>query len=449
MRKRDIKNILKSLDNTPIPDKKKILKNIPGASVTVFTDEQKKEDTPLFALRHLNTRPVLITLMCFLIIGGSITGIAISAESRAYNEAVEYLSYHDINIEGMSRSEIKELYQSMKDAEGSDPATIDKGTDSDSTISPETTDAMTEAPEITTLPETISPETETKTPVHYDTDLPEATTKTPENTDIEPEISTPVTERPTDPGEYRVYDSSELSFPQLTSVSCAELLTMLEESASIYRDYDEIRLKYFDIGRLIDCGYIRAYVKEYGESAYSSAFGKSSEDALAQAGQIRSIFPSEAIINKDYDLFTIEQYAEEYELVVLSILIDRLVASMPNRFIDTANGGYIFDNIFEPLELTDFSAELKIALNEEYTAAADLEVCISAGIFAYAVYNYADATTEDVFPIMSEREEAETLCFREPPTIPPEGVNESAYIKELAEYLEWQNAIEEYLKNRQ
>ncbi|MEA4832916.1 MAG: hypothetical protein VB118_09930 [Oscillospiraceae bacterium] len=107
MKTKKIKTIVQKLDSIPMPDKDKILSFCPEALKTPevqYTAPIKRK----FRLRAA----ILAALVLTFVIGG-VSVLTAAAEEREYNAAVAFFNENNLNADGLTRSDIKNVYRDI------------------------------------------------------------------------------------------------------------------------------------------------------------------------------------------------------------------------------------------------------------------------------------------------------------------------------------------------
>ncbi|MDD4679841.1 MAG: hypothetical protein PHP79_02975 [Clostridia bacterium] len=107
MNKREITDILKQLDEIPLPDKEKILSVCPQP----IKDVDKESST----VNHhkLKFKPLLALCTAFILLILGVSSYAVAAENQEYKEAVIFFEVYDLPVDGLSRNEIKKVYRDI------------------------------------------------------------------------------------------------------------------------------------------------------------------------------------------------------------------------------------------------------------------------------------------------------------------------------------------------
>ncbi|HCS75170.1 MAG TPA: hypothetical protein DIW17_15010 [Clostridiales bacterium] len=107
MNKREITDILKQLDEIPLPDKEKILSVCPQPIDT-------GDEISTVNHRKLRFKPVIAVCTAFILLIFGVSTYAIAAENKEYKEAVMFFEDYDLPLDGLSRGEIKKVYRDIK-----------------------------------------------------------------------------------------------------------------------------------------------------------------------------------------------------------------------------------------------------------------------------------------------------------------------------------------------
>ncbi|HAN21905.1 MAG: hypothetical protein A2Y15_06135 [Clostridiales bacterium GWF2_36_10] len=107
MKTNKIKTTLKQLDNLPLPDKNKILASC--SESPAVTENNYYMPT----CRKSKLKPILAACLALLLMLGGFSGYFIAVEAKEYNEAVTFFNEYGLSIDGLSRSEIKNIYQDI------------------------------------------------------------------------------------------------------------------------------------------------------------------------------------------------------------------------------------------------------------------------------------------------------------------------------------------------
>ncbi|MDD4494263.1 MAG: hypothetical protein PHV32_07935 [Eubacteriales bacterium] len=107
MKKHEIKIALKRFDEVPLPDKNKILSACP---------EQSMYEAPAYIpspRRSFRLKPIFVTCIVLVLLASGISGYVIAAEAKEYKEAVTFFREYNLSTDGLSRSEIKDVYRDI------------------------------------------------------------------------------------------------------------------------------------------------------------------------------------------------------------------------------------------------------------------------------------------------------------------------------------------------
>ena len=100
--KKKIDHILHQMDSYPLPDKEKMLANIPN----VPADEEKRHTRRRFGFPKV----AVLAMSALLVVGG---GFGVAMDVRAYNEAIDFFEQYNMSAEGFTRSEVKKIYKDI------------------------------------------------------------------------------------------------------------------------------------------------------------------------------------------------------------------------------------------------------------------------------------------------------------------------------------------------
>lgn len=107
MKKREIKNALKRLDDIPLPDKAKMLSSCRAAEAPPASMVRRR--------RRFGPRPLTAVCAAFLVMAMGLTVYNFAAEADEYNKALTFFEDNALQTEGLSRSEIKNVYKDITD----------------------------------------------------------------------------------------------------------------------------------------------------------------------------------------------------------------------------------------------------------------------------------------------------------------------------------------------
>src|SRR5690554_6154096 len=108
MKKNDISDVLKQLDEIPLPDKEKVL------SSCLQQADSGGRALPAKRGRRPGLRPLVAVCTIFVLLIAGFSTYAIAADIREYNEAVTFFLENDLPMEGLSRGEIKKVFRDIR-----------------------------------------------------------------------------------------------------------------------------------------------------------------------------------------------------------------------------------------------------------------------------------------------------------------------------------------------
>ncbi len=108
MKKNDIADVLKQLDEIPLPDKEKVL------SFCLQQADSGGRALPAKRGRRPGLRPLVAVCTILVLLIAGFSTYAIAADIREYNEAVTFFLENDLPMEGLSRGEIKRVFRDIK-----------------------------------------------------------------------------------------------------------------------------------------------------------------------------------------------------------------------------------------------------------------------------------------------------------------------------------------------
>lgn len=105
-----IKATLKQLDNIPLPDKAKILSFDKNECL-----KERKSNSDHIAFIHKKSyfKPILAFSLILAVLTISFSGYTIIAEEKEYKQAVNFFEEYGLSTEGLSRSDIKNVYRDI------------------------------------------------------------------------------------------------------------------------------------------------------------------------------------------------------------------------------------------------------------------------------------------------------------------------------------------------
>lgn len=118
---RDIKERLQKLNTIKLPDKERILKGCEGAAV--LQNAAQEQNNKRIGLQVRKIKPVFaICVLVCIAVGASVYGIVV--EAKEYNAAVAFFEEYNLSTEGLTRSDIKEIYRDITSKTFNDEKTL-------------------------------------------------------------------------------------------------------------------------------------------------------------------------------------------------------------------------------------------------------------------------------------------------------------------------------------
>jgi len=105
MKKRDIINKLKELDNIPLPEKEAMIQKC--QEINTISSERKEIKRHIPHKRKITILAIAASLLI-------VSGITVSAsEAAEYGKAIDFFNEYDLSYKGLSRSEVKKVYRDI------------------------------------------------------------------------------------------------------------------------------------------------------------------------------------------------------------------------------------------------------------------------------------------------------------------------------------------------
>ncbi|MDD4124737.1 MAG: hypothetical protein PHW77_03275 [Eubacteriales bacterium] len=115
MKKRDISNTMKRLDEIPLPDKEKIMSACKKAEA--FPDTENQTILHVKTVRTIKHRLKLKSLVAacaaFVVMLAGVSVYTVSADAKEYNKAIAFFEENDLPTDGLSRSDIMNVYKDI------------------------------------------------------------------------------------------------------------------------------------------------------------------------------------------------------------------------------------------------------------------------------------------------------------------------------------------------
>ena len=273
----------------------------------------------------------------------------------------------------------------------------------------------------------------------------------------------------------KIYDSSTIKVEKRESVSIEEIQALVDECVEIYNNYDEIKLSRFENKQAITAGYLVSY-KDYlsytirhkhaeGLSAATdSELAELESDLrkienyedldtvilhrsdmsymalmeLARDGFI--IIPDKRIIDEKYYELSFKAYIFSYEEVIASMVVDRLMAILPEEYFTFTN----FDN-YQLRNIDRYWVDISLDSSGEKQLMVQFSDHNS-----FVLWQVKDGeSSEVILPFGETTKLARQLGLRAKPNPSYyDRIPDLYYQEAITDYETWKQQVEQYKQNK-